>query len=264
MPQLNNVHVSAKCPKSGEEFSYSAAASVSKDGGVFWVELHPALTNIAEKLTHTEKWRYQNIGFKHSHGRLKLECRDLSKGQQFLCTCAADYLSVETTTQRVIVYGQQTAVAFWQGEDQKIYPSGAYKVNGTWRKFQDGLLEGNDHTNFYTLGVSAVVFDKVTSHRPSGDTVHYERVRIDLDDANTQAEKDICWLNGFVRLSIDPEDSQFKQMPYTPEAASFFLQLMLQICRMADSMEKFLTDDRILQLAIKNTFGGNGLKLLPI
>lgn len=76
-----------------------------------------------------------------------------------------------------------------------------------------------------SVGLATAVGKKIAYTRPTGSKVEHARPG---GDSGPYLKK----LNSFVGLSIDPE--KMSEMPYSEEAARFFCDMMLNLCRMAD------------------------------
>lgn len=250
MPTLPHQWISAEADD-GTVFCEKVAISVLSDGK-FSIACPEALSETVLRL-HKNENRI-NIGGRQGGG-VRLHCDRLNDGIAFLKKCAKDLLTVETVTERVIVYGYSLQVAFWLDAGGGFRQNGYSKTDGTrkgnWWAAKNGsdYISTQDNRKFFSVGLSAAVYDKITHKRQSGNTVQWERVR-DSDD------EEIENLNSFVKLRVDPDG--MAEMPYTQEAAAFFHKMLLGLCALAKNIDDFFGDKDRLQLAI--TKGVNLLK----
>lgn len=249
MPNLPDQTVAAKAPD-GVGFEERVACNVSSEGE-FSVAIPEALTEVALSLKDMTKTGAR-IAYWRA-GKQRVYAKTLKAALDFLKECAVAFVNVETTTTRVIIYGTVTDVSFWITKAGKIYPNGAsHGEGGNWWKDRHGdrTLSFGNHPNFFQVGLAAAVYDKVTRKRATGDTIEWLRVRDEDDPAITR-------LNSFCGISVDPEIRHMEEMPYTPEAAEFFANIMLGLCAMAKKIDDFFADRKGLMLAIRK-----GAKLL--
>jgi len=160
----------------------------------------------------------------------------------FIRDCAKDYLACEKVTERVIVYGHDIKVAVWINKDKTLAVNGCgAKDGGIWFKGSD--IHSSRTVPFYTVGLAAAVYDKTTYKRKTGNTVTWQW----CDDEDDKA---IDQLNSWTGLTIHPDHDDYKQMPYTPEAATFFFNMMMSLCRLAVQMDEFFGSPEKLAIAI--------------
>lgn len=239
MPALPDSNIRYEA-QDGTVFSYSAKTLVDSDG-MFSVVIEDQLVPSANKL-------YDRGMIKVSHGKTRVVAPKLSEAIAFIRACAADYLDCKKITSRVIVYSTELSVSFWKnGKD--IYPNGSHdhgcgKDKGSWWTPKDGR-DTHASKKHFSVGFGAAVYDKTVFKRKSGDVVTWEYVR--------DEEGPVCLLNSFVRLDMNPENGgNFKEMPYTDEAATYFHGVLITLCRMAESIDNFLEDEKKLQQAIES------------
>lgn len=244
---LRRRDIAAKA-EDGTKFEATVEVRLLEDG-TFSIEVPPALETSLGKLCDNGKAHLAHIGYARVGAAPRVYAKALEDGLRLLKDAAEDYLSAEDVRERVICYNAAIDVSFWQETDGTIQPNGCGRSdNGQWwaSKLHGHQYDATHRLNTLALGISAKVFDKITTKRSSGDTVRYERV----DVPNHVAHTDPCFLlNSWTILDVDPRDA--KQMPYTPEAALFFHELQTTICRMARSLDAFVGDEQKLKLAIE-------------
>lgn len=164
-------------------------------------------------------------------------------------------LSTEAVHTPVIIYSTDTKVSFWLGADGEIYSSGCHPKKSEqdpgWSMI--GGLHASSRAPHYTVGLFAQVVDRIDHYR--GEqlvSTTYDRCDVGHFKWNDGME----WafkLNSFVGLRIDYDrvGRAYKQMAYTEQAARFFHDSMLSICRVGDRIESFFADTERLALAIE-------------
>ena len=238
MPNLAKQWVTAEA-EDGTKFAAQVDVSVTTDG-IFSVECPKDLEPSASRLWQTAT-DLTIIGF----GRTgRVQAKTLKDALDFLKRCATDLVTVESTTERVIIYRCLARAHFWI-ENGKIHQNGMRERSGQWWRptASAELPSYMDAVKEYTVGLSAAVFDKQTFKRSTGNTVVWHRVR-------DSEEKPISDLNGWVHLDVDPEDADSKEMLYSPEAAEFFHGMTVGLCEMARRLDAFIGDKKKLTRCI--------------
>ena len=181
----------------------------------------------------------------------RVYCARMQDGIDFLCACAADMMSGVETIERIIVYNARLDASAYL-EAGNVYPNGCGHPGGRWWEpaFKRPVLMCGERLPVFAIGVGATVYDRITTTRSSGSaTVRY--VAVTNPDNNHGIETDPLYvLNAFRHVKVEPTGAGVAWMPYTPEAALFFRDAMLAICRMAVSLDAFLGESTKLQAAI--------------
>jgi len=176
-------------------------------------------------------------------------------------------IEVEVTVERVILYSTSFNVSFVTLPDGSIAPNGSYGDGYEW---SDTNIFGcpQDNSKHFLVGFWARVYDRTTYKRGDKEVSEYKSV----SDSMTGGESDepIRKLNGFPRLNFKIDSSgngarravrmhgspiSYKEMPYTPEAAEFFANMLLSMCELARRFESFFGDKDRLQIAINSGAG---------
>jgi hypothetical protein len=214
--------------------------------GKFSINIPDLLVDIAES-----KMPRASFGVRSQRNICQLHCSNLHDGLAFLTECAQDHVTVETKTERVILYGCDLRVSFWIEKNGNFVPSGYRADGGAWwkPKMHRQSLHSEAGVEYYSVGLVAIVFDKITHKRASGDTLQWERVREDRNDEQSPIGR----LNAFCALGIDPEDhpDTLREMPYSDEAAEFFYKVLIGLCHIAKNLDDFFADKKRLTFAIK-------------
>lgn len=253
MPKIANQHINAEA-NDGTKFQGEYACHVTSDG-LFTIELDPRLGEAAYEMLDVEItpdfkpfkiWRHA-VGLVRTYEKERVNCKELNMGLRFIKACAEAFISGKETTERVIVYNSKLDVAFWKINDL-IVPNGrtAPQSGGSWWKAKTtrGMMHSAESRTAFAIGIGAAVYDKITTERITGKTIRWERTN--LDD-----ESWCCRLNSFFGLSVDPELPDAMEMRYTPDAAEFFCKIMLELCKMAESLDNFLADKSRVKKAIE-------------
>jgi len=244
MPTLPDYHINAE-GKDGTPYNTKVKVSVLTDG-TFSVQIPDDLADIAARVVNDRNARVVDgaVSINAKGDRVYAKC--LAYCTAFLRRCAKALLDVETVTDRVIVYRVNTEVSFYEGADGSIHANGCDDDIGEGKWWAHGPRDNRERIAAYTIGLGVRVFDRTTFKRPSGDTVKW-------DLASDKDDEAIGLLNAFTCLSLDPDDKgDIQVMPYTPEAAKFFSETMLAVCRMARSMRRFFEDKERLLKAINS------------
>lgn len=244
LPSIEFKHAN----QTGEVMKFKAEVSITNDG-TFSV-------TIPDELVETARANARRPGYPVEVTKppralqWRVSGKQLDDAKNFIAATMKDHLACDMKTERIIAYSYKLGVAFCYADDDSIHPNGtmAQKVSGahgTGVGYQwEGELHATNTASQYLVGLAARAFDKVTYTRPSGKTIKYERVPVNhLSD-----ELPLTRLNTFVGLSMKPEYCE--QMPYSDEAAVFFYDAMLAMCKLAHQVKSFIGDKEQLALAI--------------
>jgi len=175
-----------------------------------------------------------------------------AEGIEFLRIAAQDYVNCEVTRETVILYTTRANIHYWKTADGKIVPNGGYDKNysenkGSWHGIHDYRWPSDDHT--YSVGLMARAYVKVTAHRKSGDQIVWERAG---DNCHSEPDNYLDKLNSFIGGFAERELDHLQEIPYTEEAAKFFYEAMLSICKLSDKIESFFGDPANVLKAIES------------
>jgi hypothetical protein len=255
MPKLPDTLIKAEADD-GQVFLYRGATLVSTDG-LFSVEIDDRIHETAHKMRHEKSERYNQmfwshkISMSHSYGKNRAEGRELEVVKAFLCACALDFITGKESSALVIRYGVLLGVSFWLDTKGEIHPHGGGIDGGNWwkAKFYETKYHSGNQPEKVAIGVNAAVFNKITTKRSTGETVRYEWHR---GEHHHDQETDPGLLLNSWAKSVDGDDSTMKEMPYTPEAALYFIEIIKTISRMAIGIDSFLSDEKSLKKAIES------------
>lgn len=245
MPKLPNQWIRYEA-EDGEDFCYDAAVTVDSEG-LFRVSVDDRLADTARKLHQLEQEATPRWRLVHTHGKWRVEAKALQlakAGAEAICKA---HLECESFTQRVIVYRTDLRVAFVVDKEGHLHPNGGDSFGGrhsSWwiPKSTRREIHANNPTEQFAIGLYARVFDKTTYKRVTGETHKWEEV--DMEEPEGK-------LNAFPSLRAEPGSKDMQEMPYTPEAADYFYDLLLAVCRMGKNLDDFFADRERLTKAIE-------------
>ena len=251
MPALPPQIIKAEADD-GAEFVYKAQASVTNEGH-FSLQVDERIESIVCRLLNSSKFPRCGMAGQRAGCMARIHADTLKDAVALLEAAAKEYITATEVKERVIKYGAHLRCSFYVGPDGAIHTNGHMsrqstggRNEGMWwipKSNKRGNLTSQDQLEEYSVGLTAKVFDKITTKRSSGDTVRYEHPHDEDDVALTN-------LNSFVGLWPDPKQGDLKEMPYTPEAAEFFTGILLTICKMCQGLDAFIADDARLKAAI--------------
>lgn len=135
-----------------------------------------------------------------------------------------------------------------------IVPNGSYdpeynKNKGSWHGTtqHDRNPWSGDCT--FSVGLMARAYVKVTAHRKSGDQIAWERAG---ENCHSEPDNYLDKLNSFIGGAPLHHCDDFHEIPYTEEAAKFFYEAMLSICKLSDRIESFFGNPENVQKAIES------------
>jgi hypothetical protein len=170
-----------------------------------------------------------------------------AKAKAFLRAVAEDFIRVETVEELIIAYRYASGMEYWINADGSLDPHGNIGVGGYWNvghcKQFDDTLKGIDF--------EAAVFKKLTyQSRDTKPVIEYKYWR--PADNGTHPEDPKYMLNAFGNCSYEGprEGSDWREIPYTDEAASFFFKVMMALCKVDQQLKAFFDDHKKVDAAI--------------
>jgi len=235
--------------KTGEQMTFQSSVTLDQDG-TFNASIPDDLYETAGKM------RGSDVAFtKPANAALhRVSGKRLDDVKNFIYAAMAEHLKVETTIEMVIVYGHTVDVAYSRSPDGGFHPNGYMADAATAKGGYEwgGKLSATTSSPLYQVGLGAKVFEKHTHTRESGSKVEWKRPELPNFGHESPMEK----LNAFVGLSLTPsEGGGWQEMPYSDDAATFFYDAMIAMCKLADTVSTFLGDKETLRLAIQNRVG---------
>lgn len=232
----------------GEPYKFKSDVSVDRDG-LFSVTIPAELVETARANRKEAACIVRKMRVNWA-----VQGRDLGYCRSFIESVAQDFLKCEVIREHVIVYRTETSVAYWKKADGQIVPNGNFdpeysQQQGTW----GGSGGCNNDVLAYTVGIVAGVYTKVIARRDSGDQILFERFE---DDDETEFDTWAAKLNSFLRVAIDLYDlPSMDSVPYTEQAAKFFYETMLTMCKLSDNIEIFFSNPENIHRAIETHSG---------
>lgn len=246
MPSLPAQWIAYTAPDK-TKFEYKASCFVTAEGQ-FTIEIHPDLLLSAKRLNRSGV----SVSAARRDTAERLYCNNLQDGIRFLHDCARDFMTVEQTTERVIAYKAEFNLSFWKMPDGSIRGNGSGANAGQWHRlhYENKGSCSQNRTDVFSVGLCAAVYDKVTTIRKSGNIVRY------LDPQDLQDGSPAAKLNSFTTLDVETkgigkEWCKTREMPYTDQAATFFYEVMLGMCALAERIDNVIANESRLLEAIE-------------
>ena len=154
----------------------------------------------------------------------------------FLHQVGTAYLRTETTTERIIVYHFNPAVAYFRTPNGAIHPNAQalpddVRMAGSWQ----GTRQARREPQPYAVELYAQVIDRITERRGDHEAIRYTRPT--LPPASWGAR-----LNHWNHQGIpDASRTLWPHVPYTEAAAQFFYVLLYRWCELADQATRWLS-----------------------
>lgn len=251
MAKLKPISFSATA-LTGEKIEFAAEATVT-NAGIFSIELPDFLEELGRKMSSPAT----DVTIERPRVRLRVSSKVLQNCEAFVGKLLQEYVKCEVSKELVILYNYNTDTHYVKDQvSGEIYPSGTaaegWGTTASWAKTRNKMMPHNS-TPFYSVGINARVIEKITYTRASTVTVKYAGgSEFSSGHVGEWAGK----LNSFVKLSRPYNDKNelkgdFMEMPYTEEAAKFFYNMMMSMCKLSDRINSFVGDKEKLMLAIK-------------
>lgn len=231
----------------GEQMEFDAQVSVDQKG-MFSIHIPDELEATARDCGLTIARPAKNLFARGNN---------LDDLKQAVTDAVKAHLTTEQHRTPVILYSTDIAVAYWKCEDGSAHSNGYNAQNatdspGAWAKV--GNEQATSRVSHYRVGLVAAVADKVEHYRNAQlikttyarcDTGHFKPIE-GMDWAHR--------LNGFTGTFIDYSAAtrRYQETPYSEEAARFFHDAMISLCRLGDRINEFFGDDDRLALAISS------------
>ncbi|GBG14542.1 serine acetyltransferase [Novimethylophilus kurashikiensis] len=241
--------------KAGEPLEFRSEVSVLDSTGEFSLTIPDVLAEIAKRIAISHRMYGVDIDRPRTH--LRVTGKTLSNCKNFIKHVAEEYLKVEVFEEFVIVYSQESKVAYMKDADGTLYPNGTFcsKSYEDGKASWGGKLDATRGAEYYQIGLKARVFKKITYTRDSGSSTDYEWM------TDTQATQLGPWakkLNAIIGLNW-PRSGQrdgyqvgrLPQLPYTEEGAMFFANMLMSMCQLADRLDAFFGNNEHVKRAIE-------------
>lgn len=271
MPIIKTRHFQHKA-KSGDVFEFKAPIKVDSKGE-FSVEIPEELATSAQALLKQPIWA-GHIKVEQARVHWHIKSRALDSLERFVEAAMAEHMAVVVTKELVIRYRYRNHTAGAKDAQGNIHPNGHWvdkpgsdQKNWEWAGNQN--IHATNRPSLFGVGVVARVYMKVTYTRNGGSKVdytndlpgsHWDRNPMRrLNDFIVQApdERD-GFRSGDIMTSGKSPSDNIHEMPYSDEAASFFADLMVAMCRLGEQLDNFVGNRANLELAIER-----GATLLP-
>jgi hypothetical protein len=248
MPHLKTERIKFKSKMSDIGFSYETVKiSVSKDG-LFYVNLESVYREaiqgvLSEKHSDTDK-------------KIKVSSGSLDSLISILGEIFELHYSPEVTKEPVIIYNIESHISFVENNKGEIFPNGYHDKSANWRNEDARFGQHNaaqPSKNGYSLTIGARAKMKTTYKYGSSEKVEYEDYY--KGEHHLGTENSAQRLNSWCSLYLE----NYKEMPYSDEAAEFFYNLMYGMAKLSKMIQDSTFEQENLLKLIES---GNGL-LLP-
>lgn len=247
------THRFAHNGKTGEKIDFKSDITVDSDGD-FHATIPEDLYETAKRMLGANPWD----GVKRSSSqwagiipsKAKVNCRIggkvLADIERFISAAMIEHLACEVTEDLVIIYTYSGQTSYIYNDEGEFGRNG-YGFDGRpyyWGGLGD--LAPHRATSQYSISVGARCAKRITYTRPSGVKVVFDRP--DFPNNHHRSEHPGEMLNEFIALY--PDGGKCQVMPYSDEAAMFFVNLLMAMCKMSHQLDHFLGNEDNLRLAI--------------
>ncbi len=246
MPKVGTTTFSHK-NAAGESLEFKSEISVDADG-IFSVTVPEDVAKASRSLIglRDEVWVTQP---RQNH---RLTGRNLDQVKRAVKSAMKELMTVETITERVIVYSHITDLSAWQDNDGALHANGYIgerrEDGGRWHPMGTGI-NATHPVEHFRVGLYAKVLDQVTYRRPNSVSVEFKRPEWGHHhlDHPTWGSK----LNGFSTLHGPRDLKKLPRLPYTEENAKFFYEMLIGLCHLGRRMHDFFGDQGNVTAAIE-------------
>jgi hypothetical protein len=253
-------------------FAWKYAVEVSVDeNGVFLFEIPEEIADCLKALLgKIQELVYLRTAEVHLHqarrgAKPMLASKTFDAGKCALEHAARDNAKESVRRERIIVYGLQTRSSYVKNGEGDFFADGGfpgadYRKSGNWygkAEHGDGRFGDRGVNAYYYVGFFARVYDRIT--KTKGEHKEFKLERPDLP--NSSYDHPAYRLNCFKGVDIQEDElRRFTVMPYSDEAAVFFYDVMLSICKLSDRLGGFFGDH---EQVVKAIAGGGPFRLAP-
>jgi hypothetical protein len=234
--------------------------------GIFQTHIPEDQKDVIAELAKKEA--HKSVTFTNNKvGKPVLQAASLAPLQNFLDACGRIRVETVNTTELIIFYRTTSKTAYFVAGGE-VYPNGVGAGKGDWKNPGHGSHMSRLE---YSAGITARVVAKTTARHANGFHIIHQEPSLADDTFGSR-------LNAFIHVAYpnkefwstkvegerkDPlfdhhGNTGWQFMPYTEEAAKFFYEMMLNVCRLSEGLNKFLGNDPV-QLAEAIT----SMKTLP-
>jgi hypothetical protein len=249
MPRLPSIKFEFKS-KSGDNLIFTSEVYVNNEGE-FSVTIPDNLFDICRGIARINKEFHDKVTIASPSGAAQINYRiyasSLDLCKKLIGVAGDEYVTCETTTEKVILYDSDIRVCYTKDDEGNIYTNGYTPVPRVLAKHQ-GTLHATETDKYYKVGFAAKIFDKITYKHGSSQKIEYKKSEMQ-GQMHSYPETYHDKLNSFVGLNMPTQG--MKEILYTEEAAKFFYELMIGMCTLADRLSNFINDESQVKLAIE-------------
>ncbi|MHB1696572.1 MAG: hypothetical protein ACYCSQ_00475 [bacterium] len=260
MATLKTVKFNLSSEAGDETLDFKSDISVDKEG-----EFHLTIPEeIADYAQGNKEQRVIGCGIgRNIKGNYIIISDKLDTALEYIGKVCKDYLKCEIKQELVIIYRVDNKISYKKnkitGETEASPFINQEVLNNSGNIWEwEGDLHAAKTSKSYSVGIAAKVRLKKTYIRRGQTKVEYKGISetsyLNRDEFSLNRKTYGHALNS---LFIDIVDN-FKEMPYTEEAAKFFYDLINQLCKLADKIDTFINNEKSLIRLIES----NNFKLL--
>lgn len=271
MAKIADQYIRAE-DNSGESHFFKTTARVDSSG-VFYVDFPEDMTACVEQVYSRENKKTVSIFYNTRNRKKCISGPKLDDCVNFLSRSLAAYRTVTIVDEAVIRYRVDTDYAAWLNRDGSMEPNGreATKDGGAWVT-SDGSKSSRsffDKVDNFEIGAYATVARKRTITRGETKEVVIQRIRNGDDAEDSTVTLGSLGPHGVSLYSFsglnrsfdnDPGVSSHQtasieetdEMPYTEEAAAFFVDFLLAVAQLAHRARTFFEKPESILAAIES------------
>lgn len=238
----------------GQHFSYECEIGVQRDG-LFYFSILPEFNDVFKAVKETKaEYSQINSTINHRKGISIITCPVKETGIHFMKNLIKKYYKCEATEEYVIRYLFINKTLSVKDNFGRHYGSSSLipKEITEWERAGDFDISAGSQSDFYYVGLNAGLYRKQTFKRGDKTTTKYILVTVSCRDQieengeivfkDTYATK----LASFTCLStyVHKYEGQWKEIPYSENAAKFFYELLISICQMGEKIIDFFENPK--------------------
>lgn len=241
MPYLKTVEFSVSNPAIRTSVRLKVCVNSS---GMFYCYVDPGIIDAVKGV-------FDPKCLEHKNGKLKVVGDSLGVLLDDIKNAYTVFFEPEVTQEHVIIYNIESHVSFAEDAAGNIYPNSGFE-NSEW--CQRDEMYGAHHANApskggYTLTVGARAMTKTVYRYGESEKVKYETYYAGGSHHGKEnpAEK----LNSWCSFELD----NFKEIPYSDQAALFFYNLLYGMARLSQMIQQHTFDQEDLTRLISSGAG---------
>ena len=217
--------------KDGEKLVFDKVSASVTSGGLFSIRV-PSVLETA--VLHLGLARDTGL-HKDAHGWL-VRSHTLDGARKAILDAMSNHLECEVVTDRLILYNIDLTASYAVTPDGGLLPTAGDSEGAQWHSFHTGeMFTSNNQPDMFHCGLVAGVFDRTRYIRPTHTNIKWSPVTVGSHFDHSQPANR---LNSFI-VSMNPSEQSYRSMPYSDEAATWFVNAMLAICHLTHGLDRF-------------------------